>query len=518
MKSAETGKSLLLRHGGLVALLSGLILTVAVVLTSASTAAPQVPEFKRETVSTDGWFAAYPDIAVGTNGLVAVVWTESNDPVVDKQNGPLRLAWTSNSAARWTPITIDSETVYAAAVAIYGDTIHVVWSRNKTTLYHITCGPQPPDAQYVCKEEDRTTITTVSGEDTALQVDVAVDDAGTPHVVWVLGHEDAQGNTLNELYYSRQEGSGWRFAELLAGHPDVESPRITHASGLIHLVWIDWQPSLEAHIDSIVRYANRATGAAQWLNFELLADWDFTWEFRARNPSIAANGNHVYAVWDFLSRDDRVGGDWQLCNYAIGYRHSADNGNIWRDVHTYSQGDEFGRSIYTGTQVFKSSESRSVSCFAGVEWIHHLRPEISVATSGTLAMPVLAWHYKAQSSEGAARKVFWDYATQPGSDAEGYIAWTGTPITLSTGLCEGAVDMSVGSAGARLAPVGDLNAILSGDTANGHLHATYHEQDPAASDFWQVLYNNHYNSTVVCPIYHDVYLPVVARNAFSEEE
>jgi hypothetical protein len=259
---------------------------------------------------------------------------------------------------------------------------------------------------------------------------------------------------------------------------------------------------------------------------ELLGNWSAE-DYRARNPSIAARGADVYAAWDFLSLDDKVGG-WRLCSYAIGYRYSADNGNIWRGVHAYPRGDEFGRSIYTGTQVFRSSESKSEYCVAGVEWVHHLRPEISVATSGTLAVPVLAWHYKAELGGGeeglasinseVAHKVFWDYATQPRSDAEGYIAWTGAPITLATGLCEGVVDMNVDSAGVRLAPVGDLNAILSGDAANGHLHAAYHEQDPVASDFWQVLYNNHYNSTVVCPIYQYVYLPVVALNAYPEEE
>jgi len=102
-------------------------------------------------------------------------------------------------------------------------------------------------------------------------------------------------------------------------------------------------------------------------------------------------------------------------------------------------------------------------------------------------------------------KVYWDYATQPGSDFDGNLYWATDPITLSTDMC-GVVDMDRDSATAHLALVGDLRQVLTGESPGNHLHAVYHER--VDSDRWGVFYNS--NARVAC---NYVYLPIILLNS-----
>lgn len=344
----------------------------------------------------------------------------------------------------------------------------------------------------------------------ALQVDIALDDAGTPHVVWV---ED-DGDDVRRVYYTRKVGTtAWQNKEIVGGTEsrDSEGPAITYANGFVHVAWTEWTaPNHQP--DSEVRYCRWTAGEAvcDQLDVKVLAT-RFDDLLLARNPTIAADrSGNVYVVWDQLL--DELESVQGRKTYAIGYAHSGDNGDNWRSPRTYLEGYVFG----TDATPFVSGDGQDYK----VEYVHYLRPHISLVTSATTSVPVLGWHAEfkpagsidpglAQVAVVNPHKVFWTYATEPGSDVTGRMYWKekqGAPhfMTLSTDLC-GEVAQTVDSATGRLAPVGDLNEILAGESSGSHLHAVYHEE--TGGGLWGTFYNN--NGSYQC---HKVNLPVMLRN------
>jgi hypothetical protein len=486
MRSGES-REMRARRWWPVAVLAGLGLVMAVAMASASTAAPQANEFHRKQLSNPSEFAAYPDMAVGDGGLVVAVWTEGEAGSDQKHVGPLQLGWVSDSTDGWQTKTVDPGDVYDAAVAVSGSTVHVVWSLGKTLVLYTSC--HPPD--YDCDNPEM--VATASKE--ALQVDIALEGNGTPHVVWV---EDD-----NRVYYTRKTGATWNSKGAVDNSTESDFPAIAFANDFIHVVWAEWQDGPTARYTEVYYCKQPSTGGG-WSCVTPLAQWE---EHPARNLSVATDQNdNVYVVWDFLKDNPSE----NKLHYIIGYKHYDGESKSWQDTRTYPQGSAFG----TNAQVFESGEGQQRD-----EYIRFLRPHVSLAASGTLTVPVpvLAWHARvstggeepelAQPSADKAYKVLWTYATQPGSDEDGYMFWTSDYITLSTDLC-GAVDMNVDSATAGLAVVGDLNNVKHGGNPDGsdHLHAVYHEETGAS--VWGVFYNS--NVPVAC--FH-VYLPLILKNA-----
>jgi hypothetical protein len=493
IKSGDGIMKRLKRCWCLVPALAGLGLVAAVLAASASTTAPEAVDFKRESLSTPTWFGAYPDIDVGMGGLVAAVWTEGPDDV-DKHSGRLKLAWANNNSTQWSVVTVDRATdgkVYDAAVAVSGLTIHVLWSQPKNSIRYATCNP--PD--YVCGSPD---LVAVTGEE-ALQVDIAVDDAGTPHAVWVEAERDGDIKK-RRVYHARRTGVIWSpkkrvifksnpGAEDIFVSDDGEGPSIAFANNFIHLVWTEWKD--DAHTDSQVNYCRRSVSDSDWPRCVTpLSSW-FT-NYLARNTSIIADGDgNVYAVWDIVSQDD----SGSRRKYAIAYKHATNNGDNWQPTHTYPNGSDSGASS-SGATVFRSGEGDN-----WIEYLQFLRPHISLAVSGTQTVPVMSWHAQLDAGggeEGLAQavlqtphKVFWTYATWPGSysvdTSNGYMYWATDYYTISLDLC-GDVNMNRDSATGQLAPAGDLKEILAGQSPGNHLHAVYHEE--TGGGFWGVYYNN----------------------------
>lgn len=484
--------------------LVGMALVVVVIAVSASTTAPQDVRGHRTQLSTRSWFGAYPDIGAGLGGLVAVVWTEGSD-LQNKHRGPLKLAWISDDSQRWSVVTVDGATVdgdrvYDAAVAVRGSRIHIVWSRDQgsakairyTSCLAPACSSFSPEPVAV-------------GQD-AFQVDIALDGNGNPHVVWVEKDNDKKGR----LYYTHKQGT-WRSKVLVQGSSDSEGPAIAYGSeplsnGYVHIVWTEWL-SVD-HSDAAVKYRRRDVDTGSWSAATTLSDWASE-NYLARNLSIAADASgNVYAVWDHL--------DFGGTQYVIGYVRSGNNGQNWRDVHTYLQGTQFGTSAVK----FDSAEASPIP-----EYAHFLRPYVGLALSGTVSVPVLSWHRKTPAvivPEGAGAtavspyKVLWSYATRPGSDQNGYMYWKkeqGKPfsMTLSTNYW-GDPDVPIDSATAQVVPVGDLKQILDTENPNGYLHVAYHER--TSGDFWGVIYN----SNKPPPDRFDLNVPLIFKNYNSSNE
>jgi hypothetical protein len=497
MQSGKGSKGVLKRgrRCWLVPLLAGLGLVTAVIAVSASSTAPEAIGFSWAKLSASGWFAAYPHIDKGANGLVAALWTEGNN-IDDKHNGALRLAWVDNAGTQWTAVTIDNGPVFDADLAVSGSTIHVVWSRSKNTIRYTTC--QGPD--YSCAPSKQI----ATANEIALQVDIVVDDSGTTHVIWV---EDD-----GKVHYMRRAGSTWPPEgpqDIVRNSGNVqEGPAIAYANGFVHLAWTEWMDV--EHTNSEIKYCRRGVSETDWSLCTSLARW-ILGDYLARNVSIAADtGGNVYVVWDLVSEDD----PGIKREYAIGYRHATDNGGNWRTTHTYPDGNQYGESAQ-GAQIFISGEGAN-----WIEYVQFLRPYVSLAMSGTATVPVLSWHAQAEPKNGGEviasnvagypHKVYWTYARQPGSYARGpadtgYMFWASEYFTVSTDLC-GDVDMGVSSATGRLAVVGDLNEILDGESPGNHLHAVYHEETNGG--FWGAFYNN--TSPPVC--FH-IDLPILLKSA-----
>lgn len=486
-----------------VAVLAGLMLAVAVLAASASidpaSMSPAEWQPLRWQLSGTEMWAAYPDIDVGDAGLVAVVWTEGDGSASEKHRGPLKLGWISNDSPEWTvqTVTSDPSDVIDAAVAVLGTTVHLVWSQGGAFIYYTTC--VPPD--YAC-DPARVKIAQVTNPEaaTASQVDIALDSVGGRHVVWVQDNEEQVGN-IREVRY-RYQGSvgGWGATLMLNGSLFSERPAVACADGFVHIAWTELDDE-----STLIKYCRRAVGGASWTDCEELANWSNVGigDYLARNLSLTAEGSNVYAAWDLVKAGQT--------NYAIGYVHSGNVGLDWQPPRTFPRGPKSGGA---GTAFFESVEA--------AEYVRYLRPYITVAPSGTVKVPVLAWHAKltpdvapestSTSLQGTAYKAFWTYALQPGSDNQGNLFWATEHITLSTNL-GGEVDISVNSAGASLGIEGDLKAVLDSEwQGEGRLHATYHEA--GTKDKWRVFYNS--NEPV--NFSSAIYLPLVLHNASGGSE
>jgi hypothetical protein len=503
LANRAAGADISMKRRWAIAVLLGLSLVLVIAAASAATSGSSqdaAPHW--EQLSAREKFAAYPDVAASPEGLIVVVWTEGAN-LTDKQNGSLRMAWRTGNSSDWAFFTLDDNVVYDAAVAVSDSHAFVVWSRNRNEIYYTTCTPSgnPPNAN--CGAPQRVTI---AGEK-ALQVDIVVDNTGAPHLVWV--EQD------NRVYYTRWEGNAWRQKQPLTDHanpPGGEGPAIASAGNWIYLVWTEWQD--DTHDNSQIKFCRRALDANDWSLCTTLSSWG-AGDYLARNPSVTGDAaGNVYTVWDMLSYDD--GGSER--QYAIGYVHSSDNGQSWFAVHSFPNGDEFGRAE-SGAHIFRSVGGSSI------EYIRYLRPQISLILSGTVPLPVLAWHAQLESGgsgEGLAmnlasapHKVLWTYSAHPGSYAvpnagDGYMYWATQPLTLSTDLC-GRLNATVDSAAGHIAPVGDLGQLLEGGNPDDYLHTAYHESTGA--DFWGVFYNN--TTPRAC---FDAYLPVMMRNASRIQE
>jgi hypothetical protein len=502
----------------IVVALAGLGLVAAVVVvSSASTATPQANQFYKRLLSEEG-FAAYPDIATGENGLVVAAWSEGPGLSIGKHYGPVVLGWISNNVETWETATVDLGPANDVALAVTDSTAHVAWIQHDETLpkevYYISCNLAQATPSCAPKE-----LIAEGGEigapSKASQVDLALGQNGTIHVVW------AEGDNRGIYYNNKPAAASWATKgrveisqNTYSDYPVITTNRYG-GEDYVHVAWAEQKGELPPYYH-VANYCQ--WDVVQGLTGATCQD-DFAGEenYPARNLSIAADGNgNIYVVWDVL-----VDADYKR-EYAIGYKHSFDNGRAgsWRATRTYREGNDRGFQAET----FQSGEEATVPEPETGEYAHFLRPQISLAASGTVTVPVLAWHAQvspggngepelARQSGSPVHKVFWTYATEPASDNFGYMYWandgvitTTDYITLSVNFC-GEMEMDVNSSTARLAIVGDLNNVKDGGDPGGadHLHAIFHEE--IGDMVWGVYYVS--NITVDCI---KVYLPPVVKN------
>jgi hypothetical protein len=428
---------------------------VAALLAVAARAAPQSGFLHvRRNLSETSRTSANPDLAVSPDGdWVAVGWIEEYVGGVGYV-GHAFLRAASESGGGWgDKVSVytgdgDACAYYKAAVAVTGTTAHVAYivfepciPPSLTRVHYQTCtltSGQCGDPTQIVS----STAYLIS------QVDLALDAAGNPHVVWVRYDENWDNG---EIWYKSQTGGGWGDEEMIpTTGDDSREPAIACGSSRAHVVW--WEESQ----DAIWYKWRNVDGSGGWTGERLYSanDPPSTGAVPPRNPDVAARGDDVVVVWD-VRCDLLVIPEHEA--YALLYKRSDDDGDNFDSI----------REVGTGWPGWWS-----LTPYEPIGGEKHLDPSIALNGDGD---PAVVWH---AGYSGGPYAVYYSYVV------------TDTGWITPTVLVEGEM-------GATAVGVGE-------DEESGQfLHIAYMEQRSA----WDVYYNSDGAGD-----YEHVYLPLVSRN------
>jgi hypothetical protein len=321
------------------------------------------------------------DVAVSLDeNQAAVVWVEEIEGIAR----PRGSVWLQRASAGAGDSWSGREVVFAgaeqgcaaeAAVAVTGTTAHVAyitWSpctedTTETTLYHTTCdlaGGGCAAAQAI------TSATSVPPVPPRLsEVDITLDDAGSPHFVYVV--YDTTGVT-GTVYY--RKGTSQPDEAV----PDSElgrNPAIAWSEGDVHVVWED-----EAEIE--IMY-NRKGGGGGWAHPSTPPSW---WQGTSikhpRNPAVAAQGERVMVVWDW---------QWtaEADQYVLAYTRYLTETSRWMNVYEVGTGGEVEPFVSEG---FRDPPYYTYTSMVNPIYpvhLYYLRPAVALDREG---MPAVVWH------------------------------------------------------------------------------------------------------------------------------
>ena len=469
------------RRGAAIVLAAGLAaVALAAVLWAVATAAPLGFLHVRFNLSqTPAGASAQPDLATSADGnWVAAVWTEDYGSGSGQAKGHVYLRAASETGAGWgNRIQVFTGTSSAcavdAAVAITGTTAHVAYvvfndtcaNPSQMQVRHRTCSLV--QGQCIAKEYEVAAVGTASNRIT--WVDLALDAAGKPHVVWAQYDKDGK---QGRIYYRGAFGDQWTNPETVASSGDNHAPAIAYADNFLHVVWKD-QPVQGDETQRVIYYRRRLTtgpGMA-WESSTVICPQ----QAGPNNPDVAAGSGKVFVVWDwcleYLSNPTSCAGQYNLV-----YRRSTDSGAHWGflDQEIREVGTDYLRSGSEWTQYSSLDRPRSPE-----EYLDDLQPSIALNRYGRLAV---AWQADRSGGDGTDYTIYYSYAL------------TGTDWITSTVLYHGRPTM-------QGAPV-----IGVGEPAPGepHLHVAYMQRLGAAA--WEVYYDSNESGN-----YPHRYLPLVMR-------
>ncbi len=255
------------------------------------------------TWELDTRLSDYPDCsmhpAIGVSGSnVHVIWSDERDgnqEIYYKRSTDSGLIWGAD-----TRLTSDTAVSASPCLAVFGDTIHIVWHDQRNGNMDI----------YYKRSTDRGTswsgdIRLTQGILSSLFPSIAVSETMI-HVVW---YSDL------EIYYmhSTDGGMSWGPEQRLTYSPFLSLFASVAVSGdIVHIVWHDQR---SGNMD--IYYKRSTDHGITWF-----ADTGLTADLSSSNiPALAACGNFAHVVW----YDNRMG------NYEIYYKCSYDNGISWSD-------------------------------------------------------------------------------------------------------------------------------------------------------------------------------------------
>lgn len=290
----------------------------------------------------------------------------------------LRWATEGSTQAGWSaPLTVfdgsaASDCVVHTDIAMHGTTVHVVataWSPcynlTSAAIYYRTC-----DLTTGSCSPTETVASTTSGR--MLDARIALDDQGTPYVIYNQGQDDASGG---EVYFARKSGSSWTtvtelsqsntYCQSNAYRPGIAWTQATEGSRLLFV----WENRTTRDLCYRVCPAS-GTCTTTPVNFR---PWTSQYETTAPLPVVVAKGDRVVLVWQ-VCVDVNLNTPCQ--SFDLLYARSNDGGTGFlsevREVGTDASTMGIHRA-YPGT------DQEQEATYAA-----HLRPAATMDTAGQL--------------------------------------------------------------------------------------------------------------------------------------
>ncbi len=224
------------------------------------------------------------------SGMVHVVWADGDldrDIYYRRFNGT---GWEQEVKLSEDP---GFEDQYWPEVVAVGDEVHVVWSDKRDG-----------DSDIYYRHFNGTDW----GPEQDISVDVGFEDQGNPsiavdgNVVHVSWNDRADGDW--DIYYRRYNGTDWEPKQQIStdvGNEDQNVSSIAAEAGGVHVLWQNYDPFGIMEADIYYRYFN----GSKWQPVEEIST-DIGGELQ-QEPSIAVDGNNVWAVWT-----DQEDGDFDV--------------------------------------------------------------------------------------------------------------------------------------------------------------------------------------------------------------
>ena len=453
-------------------------MALAAVLAAVAMAAPRLGfiHIRTNLSLTQDLISARPDLEVSSNGdRVTVVWTEGYQQ--DLSHGHVYLRAASESGSGWgnkVEVFHGDNSICAAeaAVAVRGTTAHVAYIVGRGGEAYGCAIPDYYQVRYktcsltggTCSSGEGDEIVSVSASaNSILEVDLAVDDSGIPHLVWSQG--DGQGDNA-AIHYKYKSGS-WQSGADVATTGDNRAPAIAWSDGHAHVVW-------RKQDTSQIYYKRSSDPSSPWSNTLLKGGPHLG------DPAVAASGNRVLLTWDQCTTSS----SGQDCEkYYLVYLRSNNNGSTWTSTDPLEVGTDHIPTNY-------SEEYDSIDNTTGPNWsvyLVSLQPSVALNDDG---WPAVVWHVDSSGGSGNEYTIYYTYAISGTSSA---VDWVFTSTVLNEYHPSWMGSAAVGVAG-------------SGEEQ--HLHVAYmRKPSKASTDAWDVWYDSNERDH-----YKYIYLPLIFRN------
>jgi hypothetical protein len=433
-----------------------------------------------------------PDIAASPGGdYLALAWSRGRNDQTGSA-GYFNLDIASEAEGKWRlPVTVypqsatDSNMAREARIAFdsrsaFSTTLHMVWNQKTAAgfsqIRYANCNVAK---NANCTAAAITQTTTLVNGGSPSQPDIATDEAGHVHVVWVAGQD--------VMYRcSKDGGKNWESTLFVRHAVTVTQPSVAHAGGIVHIAWAEGGAG---DVFDTIGYRNGADAPGDCPTSLGASSATFTMGSveGIKDPKIAAVSSTVYLVWDVKTSGVALGGN--VITYYLVYNRSTNGGLNWDKKGSAPEALDIPNGTVTFTQrsVFNN---RSPYNYDYGTWLH---PDVTLQISGAQTLAHVVW----QEST-----VDWD--RNEGTFNIFYTTGNGASWAAPTAVTDGTPDEGIYSV---------MPVVAVGQ--NGRLHIAYmkekgtgQEPYPFPED-WDI----YYFGLLEGPPQGGAYLPVIIRNS-----
>jgi hypothetical protein len=426
-----------------------------------------------------------PDIAASPRSdYLAVAWSRGRDSTTGPA-GYFNLDIASEAEGRWrVPVTVYPKSATASNMAreariafdsrsAFSTTLHMVWNQKTaagfTQILYAKCNAAKNSK---CAATAITpTIALVNGGSPS-QPDIATDEAGHIHVVWVDGQ-------YVKYRCSKDGGQNWESTLFVRNAVTVTQPSIAHANGIVHIAWVEGGTS---DAFDTIGYRNGVDASDDCpTTLGTAAYFGLGGAEAVKDPKVAAAGNTVYLVWDVKTSGVALGGN-VITHYLV-YNHSANGGTNWDRDGTSPEYLDIPNSTITFTQHSVFNNRQPYNYDYGT-WLH---PNVTLQISGAQTLAHVVWQESTV-----------DWVRNEGTFNIFYTIGNGSSWTAPTAVTGGTPDEDIYS----VMPVVAVSR-------NGRLHIAYMKEKDTGQQLpedWDIYYFGLLEGPP-----QGVYLPVISR-------